>query len=86
MEIERFSEIMEGDSELSKYRGKCTALAGLNLIAKYLPESGIEAASHDIIYACGVEELLAAGLTEEDAHELRRMNWMISEDSLAKFV
>ena len=85
MDIIEFAKIMDGDSNLSKYK-KCTALAGLNIIAKYLPDSGVGAASHDIIYACDVEDLLAAGLTEEDARELRLMNWMINEDSLAKFV
>lgn len=85
MEREKFEEIMAGDSDLSAYE-KCNALLGLNLIAKYLPKSGIGAASHDIIYACGVDDLLAAGITEDDAIELRLMNWMISEDSLACFV
>lgn len=85
MNRERFEEIMDGESDLSKF-DKCTALLGLNLIAKYLPKSGIGGASHDEIYACGVDELLEAGLTEEDAIVLRDMNWMIDEDSLAKFV
>ena len=84
---EKFIEIMDGDSKLSEY-SKCTALLGLNLIAKYLPKSGVEAANHDIIYACDVDQLLDAGITEEDAIELRNMNWMIDEDCdcLACFV
>lgn len=85
MDRERFEKIMEGDSNMNKFDG-CRALLGLNLIAKYLPKSGIGCASHDIIYACGVDELLEAGITEEDAIMLRDMNWMIDEDSLAKFV
>jgi hypothetical protein len=85
MDRERFEAIMKGDSDFNKFN-QCTALLGLNLIAKYLPESGIGAASHDVIYACCADELLEAGLTEEDAHKLREMNWMIDEDSLAKFV
>lgn len=85
MSRERFGEIMEGDADLSKF-DQCTALLGLNLIAKYLPKRGIEGAIHDEIYACGVDELLEAGLTEEDAIQLRKMNWMIDESSLAKFV
>lgn len=84
MDRQRFEEIMDGDSQGEFER--CRALLGLNLIAKYIPESGIGAAEHDIIYACGVDELLEAGLTEADAIQLRDMNWMIDEDSLAKFV
>lgn len=87
MNIERFEEIMSGDGDNGNRRFKqCRALLGLNLIAKYLPDSGIEGAEHDIIYACEADELLAAGLTEEDAIELRDMNWTIDEGSVAKFV
>ena len=87
MTIKRFNEIMNGDSHLEKYK-KDNALLGLNIIAKYLPLSGVEYAEHDEIWACGVEELLKAGLTEEDATELRNLNWMIDNDTnaLACFV
>lgn len=85
MDRERFEEIMQRDADLNKF-DSCTALMGLNLIAKYLPKSGIGCATHDEIFACSVDELLEAGLTEEDAVLLRDMNWMIDEDSLAKFV
>lgn len=85
MDAKRFEEIMEGDSHQSDY-DRCAALLGLNLIAKYLPDSGIWAAYHDQIFACSVDELLGAGLTEEDAMELRNMGWFVDKDSLVKFV
>ena len=62
------------------------ALMGLNIIAKYLPKSGVEAAKHDQIFACGVDELLEAGLTEKDAITLAEINWMIDCESLSCFV
>jgi hypothetical protein len=85
MDRERFQEIMEGDDILFKF-DKCRTLLGLNLIAKYLPKSGVKSTTYDQIFACGVDELLEAGLTENDAIQLREMGWMIDEDSLAKFV
>lgn len=85
MNAERFSEIMDADVCSRRY-DKCTALLGLQIISKYLPNSGIGAASHDQIFACGVDEIVAAGITEEDAIQLRDMNWMIDEESLSKFV
>ena len=56
------------------------ALKGLNLIAKYLPLKGISGANHDVIYSVGVEELIGAGLTEEDCLVLRRLNWMVEDE------
>ena len=64
----------------------CTILAGLNIIANYLPLAGIGAAGHDILYSdAGTEELIKAGITEEDAIKLRGLGWMIDEGSLAAF-
>lgn len=83
MNREEFEEIMNGDS--GDWDGD-NAIQGLLIIIKYLPKSGIEGATHDEIFSCGVDELLDAGLTKEDAEELRRLNWMIDEDSLACFV
>ena len=87
MTEERFQEIMEGDSHLEKYE-KDNTLLGLIIISKYLPNSGVEAAEHDIIYACDTPALVAAGITEEDAAELRSLNWMFDTeyDCLACFV
>ena len=65
---------------------KDNALEGLKIIAKYLPKSGVEGASHDVIWGAGVEELVIAGITKEDAIKLKELNWMIDDDSLACFV
>lgn len=86
MTEKRLAEIMESDVK-SDWEG-CNALTGLNIIAKYLPKSGIEGADHDIIFAATVNDILEAGLTEEDAIKLRTLNWMIDETNtgLACFV
>ena len=85
MTEERFQELMEGDSALNEYE-QDNALLGLNLIAKYFPNKGIGGADHDIIYSVSEDEIIAAGITEEDVIELRRMNWIIDQDYLACFV
>lgn len=87
MDRARLEVILDQDMPYSeRNQTGCSALLGLNLIAKYLPGSGIGGAEHDQIYACGVNELLVAGITEEDAIALRKLNWFIDEDSLATFV
>ncbi len=85
MTEKRLTEIMKSDS--GDWEG-CNALTGLNIIAKYLPEHGVEGAEHDIIFAATISDILEAGLTEEDAKKLRSLNWMIDETStgLACFV
>lgn len=87
MTRKEFEKIMNGDSCLQNYEQENTLL-GLNIIAKYLSKSGVEAADHDIIFACMVDEILEAGLTKEDAVELRNLNWMIDDNNegLACFV
>lgn len=88
MTRERFIEIME-DEDIKHVRPDGdTALAGLNLIAKYLPKKGVEAAEHDIIYSVDVDDIVEAGITEEDVVQLRTWNWMYDEDTdgLAHFV
>lgn len=87
MNEERFIEIMENDDYSLVDFDDDNAILGLLLIRKYIPKAGIEGASHDIIYSVGVEELLEAGITEEDAKNLRDLNWMLYErESLACFV
>lgn len=86
---ERFEELFEGKSALSEQAGlRDNALLGLIIINKYLPKMGVEAAEHDIIYSGAVDELIKAGITEEDVITLRRLNWMIDEfdEGLACFV
>ncbi len=79
MTREELDTIMEGDADFDGFRGKSRVMLGLNLITKYIPNPNISPA-HDIIYVCDVDSLLQAGLTEEDARELCRMNWMIDSE------
>ena len=87
---ERVYEIMDDDSdEIDIKLGSLevdNALMGLNIIAKYIPKAGVEAASHDMICGESVENLVKAGITEADVIELRSINWMLYEDSFAYFV
>ena len=88
LERARFEEIMESDN--TNWDGD-NAVQGLIIIAKYLPVKNNEllcGAEHDIIYSVDTKKILDAGLTEEDAIELRNLNWMIETDvdSLACFV
>ena len=82
---EEFAEIMDSDSPIDTGSG-CRVLRGLMVITKYLPLEGIGAADHDIVFSCGADEIVEAGITKEDAMRLRDLNWMIDEDSLAHFV
>ena len=77
MNKERFIEIMSEDLKTEKfieYEG-CNVLYGLLIINKYLPKRGIEGASHDVIYSVDVDELVEAGITEDEVVDLREMNW-----------
>ena len=86
MTPEEFETLMDSDYD-SKYIDDDNAFVGLQIIRKYLPKSGIEGADHDVIYSASVEKLLEAGITKEDAIELRRLNWMIEDgEYLACFV
>lgn len=87
MEEKKLREIFETtESNLRDLEGDNT-LMGLNIIAKYCPKKGVEAAEHDIIYAARIKDVLNAGLTEEDATELAKLNWMIDEyDGFSSFV
>lgn len=88
MTEERFREIMNDDDIKTEFPIEDNALAGLNIIAKYLPLEGICGADHDVIYSVDVDEIVNAGITEEDALTLRIINWHIDEDCdcLACFV
>jgi hypothetical protein len=85
MTIETLKGILNEDSHLEYYYDN--AFQGLEIIKKYFPEQTvIRGATHDVIYSVEVYKLLNAGLTEEDAHELSNMNWMIECDMMACFV
>jgi len=74
MKAEEFIELFKGDS--GQWKGD-NALQGLKIIEKYVPGKGVEGANRDIIYSVDVDELIAGGITREDAEELRRLNWMV---------
>ena len=86
--VEEFEAIMDDESiagVLAKEDG-CNALKGLNIIAKYLPNTGIEGADHDEIWSADIDELCEAGITKEDAEMLQKYNWMTKDGYLARFV
>ena len=88
MTQERFLELLSDDS-YGAWKGD-NAFKGLQIISKYIsPETTdlICAAEHDIIYSVGIDKLIEAGITEDDASALRQLNWMVEDDSyLACFV
>lgn len=84
MDRDKFNEIFDGDSFVT-WEGD-NALRGLKIIEKYLPGKGVEGAGHDIIYSVDADELIEAGITEEDAKSLRDINWMINDGYMACFV
>ncbi len=51
---------------------------GLQILSKYTDDV-LYAAEHDIIYSVGVDEIIKK-LTEADAIELAKLNWIIDEE------
>jgi hypothetical protein len=86
MKVERFCELMSGDSGRALSDVGCNALEGLKIINSIMPNRGISGAGHDVIYSASIYEIIEAGITEEQVLKLRELNWMIDEDSLACFV
>lgn len=80
MDIKRFEELMGGDSDYTKFKEVNRVTVGLNIIAKYLPQFGIEAAEHDVIYSVDVDKLATTEITQEEVTQLREMGWWISEE------
>jgi hypothetical protein len=80
MKREKFIEILDGGS--GRWEGD-NAIQGLKIIEKYIdPQKTnlIQGAEHDIIWSVDVDELIEAGITEHDAEELRRLNWIVQDD------
>jgi len=79
MNIEELKTIFE-ESDYVSWKGD-SALQGLKIISGYFPNRTVlEGADHDIIYSVDAEDLIEAGLTEEHAIELSKLNWMIYDD------
>lgn len=85
MNREKFIEIMLDEDIKVSWEG-CNVFLGLEIIRKYLPKSGIEGASHDIVYSVDIDEIIEAGITEEDVRKLRSLNWLTEDEYLACFV
>jgi hypothetical protein len=88
MDINEFIEIIDDEENCGKklLDVGCNAVEGLKIIQKYVPDKGITAAKHGIIYSVDVETLFKAGITKEDAIELNLLNWLIEQNHLACFV
>lgn len=89
MQLHEFESIMKDDDiggvKLSE--PGCSVSKGLAIIQKYMPLHGISGAGHDVVYSVTARELVDAGITEDDAKELRMLNWMLQRgDDLASFV
>ncbi len=86
MTTEDFIEIFENtDSDLSSVEGDNTFM-GLQIMSKYV-NNLVQGADHDIIYGPDIDELIEAGITEDEVKQLRILNWMINDGSyLATFV
>ena len=59
--------------------------SGLKIMRKYIKSADVIAAEHDIIYSCGIRELIDARISEQDVMSLRCFGWMIDEECLAHF-
>ena len=74
---------MNDDKIETNWKGD-NAFKGLKIIEKYMSSDEhdlIAGANHDIIYSVNVEEIVVAGITEEDTIALRSLNWMLEDDS-----
>ena len=89
MTEEELIDILKSEDIKTNWTGD-NALQGLLIIAKYIDQKKrdlICGAGHDIIYSVDVDEIIKAGITKEDAIELRKLNWMTQDDYyLACFV
>ena len=86
MNLEQFQKIMDDDKLSYSSKTVNHVFKGLEIIQKYLPKIDIEGADHDIIYSAMTDQILEAGLTEEDAKELCRLGWHLEDDGLVHYV
>jgi hypothetical protein len=80
MNREKFIKILDGEGR--GWEGD-NAIQGLKIIEKYIdPQKTdlIQGAEHDIIWSVGIDKLIEAGITEQDAEKLRDLNWMVEDD------
>ena len=73
------------ENEDTEWKGD-NAYQGLQILAKY-SDNLIQGAAKDVIYSCGISELIEKGITKEDVDKLRKLNWMLEDgEYLACFV
>jgi hypothetical protein len=77
MTKELFIEIMEKES--GDWEGD-NAYQGLKILEKYTSNL-IQGAGHDVIWSEDIEKLIERGITKEDVEELRRLNWMLEDET-----
>lgn len=80
MTKEEFLKVFE--SEETKWDGD-NAFQGLLIISKYInpkEKDILGSVGHDIIYSVDIDELIDAGITLQDATNLRLLNWMIESE------
>lgn len=82
MTIELFEEIFK--TELTNFKGD-HCFKGLQILAKY-SEDVVISVRKGMIYSVHVDDLIKAGITEEDARELSRLYWDIENGYLMTYV
>ncbi len=85
MELEQFEQIMEADYDYND-RIKDGLIKGILLMRKFCHSADIEGADHDIIYSIDCQQLIDAGIVQEDVMRLRLMGWHIQDEYLCMFV
>lgn len=81
MTTETFIEIMNDESiEADINNVDDNAWEGLKILSKYA-KNLIQGAGHDVIWGPNIEDLVENGITEDDVRELRKLNWMIEDES-----
>jgi len=87
MKRETFDKLIKEDIPRERYSSK--KVDGILIMRKYIPGVDIGSAEHDEIWAsCAIDELIEAGITEEDVTKLAEYGWRPDDwnEGLAHFV
>lgn len=89
MTTDKFIEILNEEDNFSSTEGD-DVVTGILIMIKYLPSNSniiIQGAGHDDVWGPNIDELVDAGITEEDTHLLRKCGWRVEDHTyLAHFV